>query len=192
MGCCHYYCAPMSASPISEYVDTRKAFSQATDIAGTVSLERLERLKSAVLNEHGEVSVALSFAVDGSGRKRIQGEVCAEVQVTCQRCLEPVTLQLADKIDLVLVTDYEQAKALEAEFDPWVTRDFRVNLADLIDEQLALALPIVSYHDDAVCNAEKQRLAANTKESAQASKVVPNEQTKNNPFAVLATLKQDK
>ena len=64
----------------------------------------------------------------------------------CQRCLQPLDLVVEDDINLVLVETEEKAKGLEELYDPWICETYKINLADLVEEQLLLALPIVCLH----------------------------------------------
>ena len=92
-----------------------------------------------------------AFGLTGTGRRVITGSVSATVEVVCQRCLEPLSLKLADTIQLALVESESQIDSLEAAWDPWMVDGPRISIASLLEEQLMLCMPLVSYHPDERC-----------------------------------------
>lgn len=174
----------MSASPVPTYVDTRKVFLQQGSIAGFMGLERLARFREALADENGTVYVELAFDMSDTGLKLITGMLKANVTVTCQRCLEPLGIELRDDIRLALLQDEAGIDALDKDFDPWICPEPKLRLAEVIEEQLMLCLPIVSSHDTAECSSRLDYVAGET---------VPESTVKNgtvNPFAVLKSLKE--
>lgn len=141
----------MSESPIPAYVDIRKAFLQEDKIAGTVALEKLPRFLKGLSSESGSVSVNLKFLVNESNQRIIQGSLSAHVELTCQRCLEPLAIQLEDDISLAVLAEAEAEGNLDPKLEPWVCSEHKLVLAELVEEQLMLCMPIVSYHDDQSC-----------------------------------------
>lgn len=174
----------MSDSSIPAYADTRKIFQQQGNISGNLGLERLPQLCKSLANDQGSVSLELKFTLSEANERLISGSLRAEVNVFCQRCLKPLAIALADDIKLALVRDEEAAQQLNAELDPWICEDHKLDLAELAEEQLILCMPIVSYHESGDCISQKSYVAgASTSDEATESV------TKNNPFAVLKSLK---
>ena len=138
-----------SSLPI--YIDIRKAFDLELVFEGSCSLERLPRFADCLASLDGEVSGNLQFVTTEQGRRVILGSVTATVEAICQRCLEPLSLQLADAIQLALVESESQIDSLEAQWDPWVIDGPRVTIASLLEEQLMLCMPLVNYHADDRC-----------------------------------------
>ena len=108
------------SSPLPLYIDIRKAFDLESVLEGSCSLERLPRFADCLASRDGEVSGKLRFGLTGTGRRVITGSVSATVEVVCQRCLEPLSLELADTIQLALVESESQIDSLEAAWDPWM------------------------------------------------------------------------
>ena len=175
----------MSESQIPAYVDTRKVFPEGAAIAGNLSLKKLELFQEYLSAPVGSVKVELFFRIAESGQRQITGRVAASVQVYCQRCLAPLGIELADDIRLVLLRDEAKAADLEPNFDPWICEGFKLELATIIEEQLILCLPIVSYHSQGECaNALNYQVGS--------SAIVANaddNQTKS-PFSILKELKK--
>ena len=126
----------MSEGPIPAYVDVRKAFGQALSLSGSVSLELLPRFRECLASDQARVGVNLSFSVDpDTGQRQITGDIEAQVEMTCQRCLQAVGLELSDSIRLALLVSEDQVASLEPEWDPWICTEPKLELAELVEEQ---------------------------------------------------------
>ena len=170
----------MSDSSIPAYVDTRKIFQQEDIISGNLGLNRLPRFSKTLANDQGLVSLELKFTFGEAKERLIAGSLQAQVNVFCQRCLKPLAIALADDIKLALVRDEEAALRLDAKLDPWICEDHKLDLAELIEEQLILCTPIVSYHESGECITQKDYVAGGDAAESIASE---------SPFAVLRSLK---
>ncbi len=173
----------MPESVIPSYVDTRKVFQSDGKLIGSISLDRLSRFREILANDNAVVEVTLEFSLNRSKQRLITGEVRATAEVACQRCLEPVQIEFSDNINLALIRRESDIAKLDADLDPWLVEDHKLNLAELVEEQLLLAMPIVSTHKDVNClvslEYEKQPPEVSGEE----------EPARVNPFAVLKTLK---
>jgi len=175
----------MSDSPVPAYVDTRKIFLQQGNIAGFVPLERLDRFRGILASNQGSVFVELDFSTTDSGQRIISGRISAKVDVICQRCLEPLGIVLEDDIKLALLKDESKISSLDVELDPWICPDNKLDLASLVEEQLMLCMPIVSYHEAADCSRKLGYTTGQDKSTANGTNGVVN------PFSVLKSLKED-
>ena len=170
----------MSDSSIPAYADTRKIFQQEENINGHLDLARLPRFRKTLANDQGIVSLDLKFRLGDAKQRLITGSLQAKVNVFCQRCLKPLAIALTDDIKLALVKDEDAALRLDGDLDPWICEDHKLDLAELIEEQLILCTPLVSYHESGDCISQKDYVAG---EDATESV------TTENPFAVLRSLK---
>ena len=174
----------MSTSVIPSYVDTRKVFQSDGKLTGSISLDRLGRFREVLASSNAEINVELEFSLNRSKQRLITGKVSAKVEVECQRCLEPVQIEFQDNISLALLRKESDIAKLDDSLDPWLVEDHKLSLAELVEEQLLLAMPIVSTHDDLNC------LVRLEYEKAQPNASAAEEPANgNNPFAVLKTLK---
>ena len=170
----------MSDSSIPAYVDTRKIFQQEDIISGNLGLNRLPRFSKTLANDQGLVALELRFTFGEAKERLIAGSLQAQVNVFCQRCLKPLAIALADDIKLALVRDEEAALRLDEKLDPWICEDHKLDLAELIEEQLILCTPIVSSHESGECMTQKDYVAGEEATESIASE---------SPFAVLRSLK---
>lgn len=112
----------------------------------------------------------------------------------CQRCLQPVLIDLAVERDFRFVTSEKEAvqQDLETEEDLLVlTPSF--DLLALIEDELLLAMPIIASHQ--ICEAPLTPALAETQEGVDASHPTSSEtvlDAQQHPFAVLAALKAQK
>ena len=174
----------MSGGQLPAYVDARRAFLQETELQGTVELSRIPRFAETLASERAELEVRLDFAIADNGQRTITGYIKADCDVTCQRCLEPMAVSWEDEVALVLLDTEAQAKQLDSEWDPWIWTEPKMELADLVEEQLLLSMPVVSYHGDGSC-ADKLGYIPNAETDSETS-----EAGRENPFAVLKALKK--
>lgn len=109
----------------------------------------------------------------------------ATVALTCQRCLQPVHARLKIERDFRFVRDEESAAEVDVDSEEDVLALPRhLNLRELIEDELILALPIVPRH--ATC---PKPLPRPVSDSAQEEH---DGTGRENPFAALAVLKQAK
>ncbi len=98
---------------------------------------------------------------------------------TCQRCLEPVVLNLVVDHRLRFVKGEAAAAKLDAESDEDVLAlEPTINLLELLEDELLLALPVIPMHE----GCEPPVVTATETMGAAAAPA-------SNPFAVLAALK---
>lgn len=176
----------MTEAQIPAYVDVRKVFDQEAEFSGPVGLDRLPRFSECLATTQCQVWANLQFCINDTGRRVILGDISANAEVTCQRCLEPVSIELGDEIKLAVLDSEEQLDSLEGQWEPWITEDPKIQLASLVEEQLMLCLPLVSYHPDPNCVE-----ALGYKPPQSAAEAEDQEVGAENPFAVLKVLKQN-
>lgn len=112
-------------------------------------------------------------------------QVQAHVPLVCQRCLQAVVVPLAvDRLFRFAATE-EEAERLDNETeDDVLVLERRMNLLELIEDELILALPIVARHDS--CPQPLPMAASDDEAEALEEAERPN------PFAALAALKSNK
>lgn len=157
---------------------------QETELQGAVELSRIPRFAETLASERAEIEVNLNFTIADNGQRAIQGYITANCDVTCQRCLEPLAVSWKDEIALVLLDTEAQAKLLDNEWDPWIWTEPKMALAELVEEQLLLSMPVVSYHSEDSCG-DKLGYAPNDQVVSESS-----EADRESPFAVLKVLKK--
>lgn len=148
-------------------------------LSGRMPLASMERVLPVLESDTGELQVELELGKDAAGIRYLQGTIRGEVVLKCQRCLEPLTWPLNLKFRLGIVTDEAAAAALPERYEALLVRDEPASVAEIISDEVLLALPLVPVHeDDDRCQGFMKDYQA------------PEHAARENPFAVLAELKQ--
>ncbi len=193
-GSCAYHSPAMPVPKFTRRVDPRKLAGRAARLAGEVPLEALPRVTPLLTCGEREdtVSARLDFETDARGRVYVSGEIKASLTLLCQRCLEPVRLPVSSSFR-VAVRPASVDGVDPQGFDSFDGGDEGLLPAELLEEELLLALPFAPRHNSVVdCGKLAQRRAGadetgpaaasgQDKETAQAKR----------PFAVLKDLKLD-
>jgi len=126
-------------------LDIRALVRQGVTLKGEVQLAELERLEGIALKD-APVRFELKFGKDAEGQSVVQGSVQGVVDMTCQRCLKPVGIEIDASVALGVVTSEAEAKNLPDDLEPLILGDEPVRLGDLIEDEILLALPVVPRH----------------------------------------------
>ncbi len=161
----------------SALIDPFKVAKSKTTLVLTIAPQDMPRLSEVAVSLQ-EVQAELAFAWDDQRRLRVAGQVSTQLEITCQRCMEPMPLDLKVAVDAAVVWNEEQASQLSSDIDPWLGEDERINLHELLEEELLLALPIMPAHEESDCKG----LSSFTTQPYEE----PSERPK--PFAGLASL----
>jgi uncharacterized protein len=162
-------------------IDALKFCQQGVQISGFLPLVRLPRLSQQLYLAEGDVQVELSFGLDEQSRKTVSGQLEAVLPLVCQRCLERIDVPVTTELSLALVWTDDQAAQLPRSLDPVLMGSEELDLPEIVEEELLLALPLVAIHEEGSC--QPPQLLVN-----QVVDDEPEEQ-KVNPFQVLAALK---
>lgn len=175
----------MSNADVPVSVDALKPFEQNSFREGRVLITGFSRLAPLLVNGDGEATVALSFSFDDDKRRIIEGRLSAEVSVECQRCLEPMVVELESEFRLGVVDAEALAESLPSELEPIIADGRDLNLHRLIEDELIMVLPDFPLHPEHQCSAASTLSRIN--ESADQAAEQARSQ-KENPFQVLAGL----
>ena len=120
---------------------------------GELKLAALPRLAALLEHAGGMVSVALALGVDEQGLRFVEGLLQTEVELICQRCLGPLRLPLEVTVSLALVRTEAEAACLPDQREPLLVTGTDLAVADLVEDELLLALPQIPRHRD-TCECE--------------------------------------
>lgn len=170
----------MSAAPFPKTIDPLKMVDQRVDMTGQIALSQLDRLRDILLDNSGDVQVALRFGKDEEGIRFISGSLQSVLSLQCQRCLQPVAYTVESALSLGIVFSEEAAKNLPGYYDPLLLDTPELEVWQMVEEELILSLPIAARHPEGEC-----RIDMNCAEP------VSEQPRRPNPFQVLAKLKDD-
>jgi uncharacterized protein len=169
----------------SLFLDPWDAAEQGRRLEGSFELRELSRVAEMLTSPEGTARFSLAFFRDAMRRPCVRGWVQSQLSLECQRCLEPVTVAVEAEVLLGLVRGYDEAARLPEGYDPLLVQDERVSVAELVEDEIVLALPQVPMHgvDHACGRSDSDRAPAGPGGETQG----PNPDS---PFRVLAELKK--
>jgi uncharacterized protein len=150
-------------------------------LQGRIPLNKLKRLADLLLDNNGQVEIDLSFAKDGR-LAIVRGTLKTELVLQCRNCLEALNFPLALQVHLAVVHSLEQVERLAGEYEPLMLEQEKIPLHELVEDELLLALPDFPRHDYE-CQSYQH---SSEPVQAESEKMM---QSSNNPFSVLAKLK---
>lgn len=173
------------SSHLPRQIDPHRLAEKGKNLQGEIAVTDLVRLSKAVVLRSTLVPVTLEFVRELDGSHTISGSASAEVELTCQRCMESKSVKLKTEFRLAVVNSDEEAMHLREELDPVIcSSGERLDLNTLVEDELLLALPIVVFH-------ENEKDCVSSGYLASVSDQPYEEDSSSNPFAVLKKLKKD-
>ncbi len=173
---------------LANFIDLEKLSPQGYQWQGEFTLAQFPRL-AELLNQKETAETTFTCEINKiSSIYWLQFSVKAPLENQCQRCLQPMEFILDEQIKLVLLEDKSQASILQEE--DWlllddvvemVKHERRLPILNMIEDELLLALPLVPKHDYNDENCVPVEILEEENESTE---------EKNNPFAILAELKE--
>jgi uncharacterized protein len=136
--------APM-ARPLEDPLDVGALAAQQAELDRTYEVAGFERLRGSLARPEGRATADFRFH-DAGTYPVLEGEVRATVWLVCQRCLNEFETVVESSVRVAFVATDAEAARVPDEYDA-VTAPFgRVQLEDLVEDELLLALPLVPMH----------------------------------------------
>ncbi|MGN1392638.1 MAG: 23S rRNA accumulation protein YceD [Succinivibrionaceae bacterium] len=171
----------MQKVKIPRFVDPIKSAAKRLDYEGIIPKDQMSRLAEVVDEVSNDIEVKVSFGVDLQGLTVIEGNVGAAVKCVCQRCGEVFDLVLQTNLSYSSDEEKINKLGLNVDYDIATVNEFgEVDLYSIIEDELILALPLVTMHDVAECPMGEVEMVVGKIEESESS----------NPFAVLSKLKR--
>lgn len=173
---------------ISTQLPKRVSLDKWADIGfsweGEMMPEEFERLQTMLTDEHEQAPIKITTTLSRSSNVlALYFELTGSVWLTCQRCLQPVNVDLSGTHNIALLEDEAQANLLDEEDDHLLLEevafkdghDTYLPLERLIEDEILLKTPLSPKHDD--CEMEVEQVGE------------IEEFEEESPFAALAALK---
>ena len=132
---------------------------KALELHDRIAVSQFSRLQDLLNSADGMLDCRLKGSVNAAGKATLALQVRGEVQLQCQRCMEPFVFSLGIDETYVIVTDeamipisIEDEATAEEDF---IVADAQMRVLDLIEDEVLLALPYAPKHDDAICGADE-------------------------------------
>jgi uncharacterized protein len=118
---------------------------EARQVMLAVPVNQLERLAPYLTRHDGMATGSVQLAME-QGRIVADIELVAALEVRCQRCLEPMELPVESHSRVALVASEEDAANVPPELETALAPGGKLRLAELVEEELLLALPAAPRH----------------------------------------------
>ena len=141
----------MLTGPIPEQVDHRKLANQAGLIEGSLPIQCFHRLGEMLVVREGEVYLRLEFSKGELGSTMVNGSAAAEVCLICQNCMQQYRQQVTCELALRVVSDESKLERLPEIDDAIVAPDKVISVAELVEDELILAMPMIPRHEEGQC-----------------------------------------
>jgi uncharacterized protein len=131
-----------------QYVDADVCARAGSTIERHFSVAELPRLQESGAQDGSRIDVRLQFSLF-DGRPAINGTLRGTVNVSCQRCLQPVTVPIDERFQVILVT--QESSEEPGGYEPVIADAARFDVRWLAEEQALLAMPLVPLHPGGEC-----------------------------------------
>lgn len=174
--CGTYHRAPVNHT-LPELVDPWRMVSARRTFAGRMPLAAMKRLAGGLADAKGEVEYELDFDKDLAGVSGVHVRARTALPLICQRTLERFEQPVEIDAKLGFIVDEADEAALPAGYEPLLLDPAGLRPADVIEDELILALPVFPVKPG---TQEMEREWTDTATEVAA---------KPNPFAVLKNVK---
>lgn len=164
-------------SDLSQSINPLRLAKSRERIEGSLQLDSFQRLKGNLLEESGTLEYRLIFEFDESGTCVIESVIDSQLTLECQRCLNPVVIEIHKSSLLGVVKDKDEIDNLAIEYEPLQLDEETISVESLIEDELLLAIPLSALHAENQCSGKEALDQINADAKPQ-------------PFAVLAALKK--
>ena len=175
---------PVSTS-MPEHVSLNKWEDNGFEWAGEIAPTSFGRLAAILSTEHEQAKIQLNATLYRRNNVlHLSFKLTGDVWLTCQRCLQPVAIDLTDDYDIALLDNESQVRLINEEqdyllLDEVITEqspERLLPLKKLVEDEILLKTPMAPKHDD--CEMTVEQFGE-----------IPEEEENENPFAALASLK---
>ena len=135
----------------------------------------MTRLTGLLNDTRGMVDLELAFRRAEDGTTCISGRYETNLQLVCQRCLEPFAVNLANTINVAITFEGAVLDKLPVSLEPLALKQETMLLSEFIEDEILLGLPIAPMHRLEDCTAGESGRKHNPVEA--------------NPFHILKELK---
>jgi len=177
------------SAPLPERLDAERMVAARRSFQGKLPVASMKRLSQALSNDRGEVEYDLEFGMEAPNIRCLALRAATRVALECQRSLETFEHPLEVEVRLGLIKHERDEAGLPAGFEPLLLEEGMLHPAQVIEDELLLALPPYPVKDDpAEQGAEAEQ---KTWDGKSWTSVRPDEAGgTENPFAILRELKK--
>ncbi len=136
----------MAPQPVIDGLEFAKSGSR---LQGIWPVADFARLRDALLSNEGSLRYELRGVPEHQGRPALRLRVDGALQLVCQRCLGALEYPLRVEVALLLVATQREidAEPLDAEGPESIVAGKEMQVRELVEDEVLLAIPIAPRHD---------------------------------------------
>ncbi len=138
----------MTRRTLQQHVNPAELARKRARLEGVLAPAELARLCEVTLGIVADIEIELEFSRRRPGGTAVQGQVRTVISQVCQTCLDPVEISLSTTVDLLLLGSDEEIQVQPVHQDTLFYEVGAISIADLIEDDLLLALPMVPRHSE--------------------------------------------
>ncbi|HXF65603.1 MAG TPA: YceD family protein [Burkholderiales bacterium] len=140
--------------PAPAVIDSLEFARSGQTLRGSLPVPALQRLQDCLFDALGEVAFVVTGGHDARQRPTLTLEVSGLLHLRCQRCLGLLDYPLRITNRLLLASAAEAASgALDEDELEWIEASVELDVADLVEDEIILALPYAPRHEEGQCRA---------------------------------------
>lgn len=155
-----------------------RAITRGESFEGELDPRQLDRLREFVADPAPPMRVALGVRSDAGGQAWLEGQVAGQVSLECRSCQSRFDWDFDFAVQLALVHREEDEERLLERAEPYLVREDRLMLHEIVEDEVLLGLPMLPQ-----CPA-----CENARPREQATKVPVTEPAKTQALAALKNL----
>lgn len=117
-------------------------------LEGSIPLVKLDRLRDLLNSREGSATARLQFSRGHDDLLLMELQCDAELELICQRCLEPVLYRVSEKTEFAVAETEDSLSLLPRGIELIALNGDRFQPARIIEDELIVSLPLVPRHGD--------------------------------------------
>ena len=140
--------------PLPKMINPLALAKAGEQISGSCNLSQMQRVEELVGDGiEGQITFLFEFFHDQQYQLFcIKGKIEARMNLTCQRCLEPMPLVVDSVISMAIITDDNRVGQLPKQYEPYLNKGKSVSLRELLEDELLLAMPMAPMHEECLAD----------------------------------------
>ncbi|HEY0268758.1 MAG TPA: YceD family protein [Methyloradius sp.] len=137
-------------------IDNIEFARKSLEFHDTIPLLQFSRFKDVLASDQGELDCHLLGNVASDNRLELALSVKGVLRLICQRCLEPFDFNLDITSRFIVVNDESDIPSEEDDLEDYdyLVADPKMQLFELIEDEVLLALPLAPKHAGEDCGAD--------------------------------------
>src|SRR5450830_488928 len=137
-------------------IDNIEFARKSLEFHDTILLLQFKRFEDVLASKQGELDCRLLGSVASGNRLELILSVKGVLQLTCQRCLESFDFNLDITSRFIVVNDESDIPSEEDDIEDYdyLVADPKMQLFELIEDEVLLALPLAPKHAGDDCGTE--------------------------------------